>query len=117
MENTAIGFIAASASVLAFGSQFLYTIRNKTTAGLSLNRSFLDVISLVFWIAYAARLEDIPLLIATSFELTTGIGVLVLIIRNRSENIQIKDFTPPQSTATNSEDSVTIDVRSRRYSI
>lgn len=115
MENAAIGFVAASASVCAYGSQFFYTMKNKTTAGLSLNRSALDVVSLVFWIAYAARLEDIPLLIATSFELTTGLAVLILIIRSRKKPT-IKDFTPPSSTE-NTEDHVSIDVRSRRYSI
>ena len=115
MENAAIGFIAASASVCAYGSQFFYTMKNKTTAGLSVNRSIFDVISLVFWIAYAARLEDVPLLIATSFELTTGLAVLVIIVRARNRP-QIKDFTPPQSQ-NNSEDNVIIDIRSRSHSI
>ena len=115
MENAAIGFVAASASVCAYGSQFFYTMKNKTTAGLSINRSALDVISLVFWIAYAARSEDIPLLIATSFELTTGLAVLILVIKSRYKPT-VKDFTPPSSTE-NSEDHVAIDVRSRRFSI
>jgi len=112
--DDAIGFLAAGTSVCAFGSQFIYTVQKKTTAGISINRTVLDVVSLVFWIAYAARLEDIPLLIATSFELTTGLAVLILIIRNRNRKVKI--HTPPQS-ATNSEDSVTIEVKVRRYSI
>ena len=114
MDNVIIGFVAAATSVFAFGSQFIHTVQKKTTVGLSINRSVLDVISLVLWIAYAARLEDIPLLIATSFELTTGIAVLIIIIRNRHYSINIS--TPPQSSV-NSEDSVIIDVKVRRYSI
>ena len=112
--DSIIGFVAAGTSVCAFGSQFIHTLHKKTTAGISISRTVLDVISLVFWIAYAARLEDIPLLIATSFELSTGIAVLIIIIRNRT---QIKKIhTPPQSS-NNSEDSVTIEVKVRRYSI
>jgi len=116
MENTSIGFLAASASVLAFGAQFVHVIKSKSTSGVSINRSILDVISLVLWIAYAARLEDLPLLIATSFELATGTGLLIIVLFNRKAISKIKDYTPPQSTET-TEDSVSIEVRPRSQSI
>ena len=116
MENTSIGFLAASTSVLAFGLQFVHILKSKSTAGISVYRSILDVISLVLWIAYAARLEDVPLLIATSFELTTGGALLFIVIYNRRSMAIIKDFTPPTSTEP-SEDSVSIEVRARSRSI
>ena len=64
-----IGYVATTSSVAAFGSQFYYTIRTKTTAGLSLYRSVFDTLSLGLWVLYATRVEDIPLLIATTTEL------------------------------------------------
>jgi uncharacterized protein with PQ loop repeat len=98
METTVIGYFAASTSLIAFGSQFVHTIKTNTTAGLSLNRSIFDTISLGLWVIYAARLEDIPLLIATTFELVTSICVLVLIVKHRNYVfISVKDVTPPPS--------------------
>jgi uncharacterized protein with PQ loop repeat len=114
MENEIIGFIATSASVIAFGSQFVYTLKTKTTAGISIYRTILDVASLTLWIAYAARLEDLPLLIATSCELTTSIALLFVILHNRKHLFAlVKDYTPPP-TPPNSEDCCVIDVRPER---
>ena len=81
MDNNIIGYVAASTSVLAFGTQFVHTIRSGTTAGLSFPRTILDSVSLVLWVVYATRIEDLPLLIATSFEFVTSL--CVLIIRDR----------------------------------
>ena len=87
MDTLTIGYFATSASVIAFGSQFIYTIRSKKIAGISLHRTIMDVVSLLLWTAYAARLEDIPLLIATSCELFTSVGILVLVfvIKHRAK--------------------------------
>ena len=131
MEVSIVGFIAASTSIVAFSSQFIHTVQSKTTAGISINRSALDVISLVLWIVYATRLEDIPLLIATSCELATSIGVLFLIAHTRRNNFsRVKAFTPPQTETSHAtvqcqlsrsleiEDSITIDIKpERRYSV
>ena len=90
METITIGYFATSASVIAFGSQFIYIIRAKTIDGISIHRSMMDVVSLILWTAYAARLEDIPLLIATSCELFTSIGILILVLsHNRHKTGQI----------------------------
>jgi uncharacterized protein with PQ loop repeat len=114
MENEIIGFIATSASVIAFGSQFVYTLKTKTTAGISIYRTILDVASLTLWIAYAARLEDLPLLIATSCELTTSIALLFVILHNRKHLFAlVKDYTPPP-TPPNSEDFTIIEVKPER---
>ena len=114
MENNIIGFLATSASVIAFGSQFVYTLKTKTTAGISIYRTVMDVASLALWIAYAARLEDLPLLIATSCELTTSVALLLVILYRRKHQFTlVKDFTPPQ-TPPNSEDFSIIEVRPER---
>ena len=83
MENSIIGYAAATTSVIAFGTQFVHTIRSGTTAGLSFPRSILDSLSLLLWVVYATRIEDFPLLIATSFEFITSLCVCVLIVRDR----------------------------------
>lgn len=98
METTIIGYVATSASVIGLCSQFIHTYRSKTTAGISMTRAGLDSLGLILWIAYAARLEDIPLLIATSVELVTSAAVLVIIYKHRTAP-RIKDITPPNSTA------------------
>lgn len=116
MEYTVVGYLASSTSIIAFGSQLYHTIKTKTTAGLSLNRSIFDTISLALWVYYAARLEDIPLLIATSCELITSVGVIILIVKHRNHTlISVKDYTPPPSPPQNSvSDTIIIDVKSER---
>jgi uncharacterized protein with PQ loop repeat len=119
MENTVIGFLATSTSVLAFSSQFVFTLKSKTTTGISLYRTVLDVVSLALWIAYATRLEDIPLLIATSCEITTSLGLLVLIVvyNKNSRFTAVTDFTPP-STPPNTEDFTIVEIKpGRRNSV
>jgi uncharacterized protein with PQ loop repeat len=97
METTVIGYVATSASIIGLLSQFVHTYRSKTTAGVSMTRMALDSLGLILWIAYAARLEDLPLLIATSVELATSCAVLVIIYKHRTVP-RIKDITPPNST-------------------
>lgn len=118
METTAIiGYVASSASVIAFSSQLHHTIKTKTTLGLSLRRTALDVVSLALWIYYAARVEDIPLLIATAVELLASICVCVVIWRNRQWSlVVVKDFTPPPSPPAELK-SIVIDRQERRNSV
>lgn len=117
MENAVIGYFATSASLIAFGSQFIHTIQSKTTAGLSLNRSVLDIVSLCLWVLYAARLEDIPLLIATTCELVTSICVFALIIKHRNIVFtSVKDYTPPPSPPSEPK-FVIVEVKDRRNSV
>ncbi len=122
METTAIiGYVASSASVIAFGSQLHHTIKTQTTAGLSLRRTVFDVLSLALWIYYAARVEDIPLLIATTFELLASICVCFVICKNRIWiQVSVKDFTPPPTpprTPPAELKSIIIDRFERRNSI
>ena len=83
MENSIIGYAAATTSVFAFGIQFVHTLRSGTTLGLSFSRTVLDSLSLLLWVVYATRIEDLPLLIATAFEFITSLCVCVLIVRDR----------------------------------
>jgi hypothetical protein len=86
--------------VIAFGSQFIYTIKSRKIAGISIHRTIMDVVSLLLWTAYAARLEDVPLLIATSCELFTSVGILilVLIIKSREKKILALPTYSPDTT-------------------
>ena len=117
MENAVIGYFATSTSLIAFGSQFVHTIQSKTTAGLSLHRSILDIVSLSLWVIYAARLEDIPLLIATTCELVTSICVCAIIIKQRNTVFSsVKDYTPPPSPPSEPK-FVIVEVKDRRNSV
>ena len=98
--DSVIGYSAASVSIVAFGSQFYHTVRSGTVEGLSLNRSVFDTISLLLWVAYATRIDDIPLLIATSCELVMSLSVCVAILKHyrRSASIlPLKNSTPDPS--------------------
>ena len=99
METTTIiGYVASSASVIAFSSQLHHTIKTQTTAGLSLRRTIFDVLSLALWIYYAARVEDIPLLIATTIELVASVCVCIILFKkNNWTFIRVKELTPPPS--------------------
>jgi hypothetical protein len=115
MDNNIIGYVAATTSVLAFGTQFVHTIRSGTTAGLSFPRTILDSVSLLLWVVYATRIEDLPLLIATSFEFVTSLCVCVLIIRNRYNvwlfvKLNTPDTTPSPTPAISPSESIAIDV-------
>jgi len=83
MATDIIGYSAASISVIAFGAQFIHTIRCGSVVGLSLGRTIFDTVSLVLWVAYATRVEDIPLLIATSCELVMCMCVAALIVKEK----------------------------------
>ena len=83
MATEIIGYSAASISVIAFGAQFIHTLRCGSVEGLSLGRTVFDTVSLVLWVAYATRVEDIPLLIATSCELVMCMCVAALIVKEK----------------------------------
>jgi uncharacterized protein with PQ loop repeat len=83
MSTDIIGYSAASVSVIAFGAQFIHTLRCGSVEGLSLGRTIFDTVSLILWVAYATRVEDIPLLIATSCELVMCMCVAALIVREK----------------------------------
>jgi uncharacterized protein with PQ loop repeat len=83
MATDIIGYSAASVSVIAFGAQFIHTIRCGSVEGLSLGRTIFDTVSLVLWVAYATRVEDIPLLIATSCELVMCMCIAALIVKEK----------------------------------
>lgn len=121
METTIVGFAATSSSVLAFGSQFMHTLKSKTTNGLSLYRTFFDVISLALWVYYAARVEDNPLLIATTLELFTSVSICVLILKEKRSRVIFpvkKEWSPPPTPDSDPNSlSEVIVVPSRRYSV
>lgn len=121
METTIVGFAATSSSVIAFGSQFVHTLKSKTTNGLSLYRTIFDVISLGLWVYYAARVEDNPLLIATALELFTSTCVCILILKESRSSavLPIGKYTPPPSPSSTDPKSLSevVVVPARRFSV
>jgi hypothetical protein len=88
MSTSIIGYSAASISVIAFGAQFVHTLRCESVEGISVGRTLFDAMSLVLWVAYATRVEDIPLLIATGCELFMSVCVCVIILRHYTQKIR-----------------------------
>ena len=120
MDTTIVGFVATSSSVLAFGSQFIHTLQSKTTSGLSFHRTIFDVVSLALWVYYAARVEDNPLLIASSLELFTCACVCILIIKEKrsSSILPLKQESPPPTPETDPKSlSEVVVFPSRRFSV
>jgi len=78
-----LGYAAASVTIVAFGSQFIHTIRSNTIEGVSLSRSVLDTVSLTLWVFYATRIDDNPLLIATGCELLLSLCVCLLLMKHQ----------------------------------
>jgi uncharacterized protein with PQ loop repeat len=117
METNVIGYIATSTSVIGFGSQVYHTYKTQTTAGMSLSRTIFDTLSLGLWVYYATRVNDNPLLIATTFECLLSCIILGCLLKDKRVSIAIKDYTPPPSPPSD-PGSMTIEVKiDRRNSI
>lgn len=82
MDDRIIGYTASTTSILAFGFQFVHTLRCGTVEGISLSRTVFDTASLSLWVVYATRIEDLPLLIACSCELFLSFCVCAVILRH-----------------------------------
>ena len=82
MDSRIIGYTASTTSILAFGFQFVHTLRCGTIEGISLPRTVFDTASLSLWVVYATRTEDIPLLIACSCELILSFCICLVILRH-----------------------------------
>lgn len=87
MSEAIIGYSAASVSIVAFGTQFIHTLRCSSIEGISIGRTVFDTVSLGLWVAYATRVEDIPLLIATGCELMLSLCVCAIILRHHFQKI------------------------------
>jgi uncharacterized protein with PQ loop repeat len=117
METGIIGYVAASTSVIAFGTQFIHTVRCGTVEGISLPRTMLDAVSLTLWVVYATRLEDIPLLIATSFELVTCLclcGIVLNHYRLKRLPMQLKVLPEEENPRFVSSEHIIVDMKAKR---
>ena len=110
MSEALIGYSAASVSIVAFGTQFIHTLRCSSIEGISIGRTLLDTVSLGLWVAYATRVEDIPLLIATGCELFLSLCVCALILKHHAQKIGV---CTPKHTST----SIVIIQSSKPYEI
>jgi uncharacterized protein with PQ loop repeat len=100
--NQLIGYTASGTTIVAYGLQFFHILRCGTVEGISLPRTLLDTASLALWVLYATRIEDIPLLIATSCELLVSLCVASIILRHRCcpPQLVVKDWIPPKAQST-----------------
>ena len=117
METGIIGYVAASTSVIAFGTQFIHTVRCGSVEGVSIPRTMLDAVSLTLWVVYATRVEDIPLLIATSCELVTCLclcGIVLNHYRLKRLPAQVSPEASDENPRTVSSEHTIIDIKAKR---
>ena len=103
LANQLIGYTASGTTIVAYGLQFFHILRCGTVEGISLPRTLLDTASLALWVLYATRIEDVPLLIATSCELLVSLCVASVVLRHRWQQqkprqLFIADWTSKHST-------------------
>ena len=108
MSEALIGYSAASVSIVAFGTQFIHTLRCSSIEGISIGRTLLDTVSLGLWVAYATRVEDIPLLIATGCELMLSLCVCAIILRHHFQKIGCWTFYIPTNDPKHEEGIVVV---------
>ena len=82
MDIQIIGYTASTITIVAFGLQFFHIIRCGTIKGVSLYRTAADSLSLLIWVFYATRIEDYPLLIASSCELFMSLCLGLLVMKH-----------------------------------
>lgn len=116
LANQLIGYTASGTTIVAYGLQFFHILRCGTVEGISLPRTLLDTASLALWVLYATRIEDIPLLIATSCELLVSLCVASIILRHRCYPLQkeqhvIQDWTPSKGAPAQSTEVCVIYVK------
>jgi len=95
-SNQIIGYTASGTTVVAYGIQFVHIVRCGSVEGISLPRTLLDTASLVLWVLYATRMEDLPLLIATSCELLMSLFVGVIVLQHQWRSPPAIQEGPPK---------------------
>jgi MtN3 and saliva related transmembrane protein len=75
------GSFAACLTTAAFFPQAIKTIRDRTTAGLSLTMYLMLVAGVVMWLTYGLLIGSWPLIIANSIVILPQVAILVLLLR------------------------------------
>lgn len=86
MSDDTVRVIPYTATSLSVVGRFIFMFllyRNKSTNSLSLLFCILSIISSGMWIYYSARLNDLPMILRSSIELTLLSASSVYIIRNK----------------------------------
>lgn len=78
---TAIGFLAAICTTVAFIPQAIKTIKTKNTKDLSLPMYAILVFGIFMWLTYGVMNIDIPIILANVVTLVFALIILVNIIR------------------------------------
>lgn len=88
----ALPYTATSLSVIGRIIFMFLLYKNKSTNSLSLTFCFLNIISSGMWIYYSTKLNDIPMILRSSTEISLLSMSVIYIIRNKIKaNTQISD--------------------------
>jgi uncharacterized protein with PQ loop repeat len=86
-------YTATSLSVIGRIIFMFLLYKNKSTNSLSLTFCFLNIISSAMWIYYSTKLNDIPMILRSSTEISLLCVSVIYIIRNKIKaNTQISDI-------------------------
>ena len=97
MNESDLKIIPYTATSLSVVGRFIFMFllyRNKSTNSLSLLFCILSIISSVMWVYYSVKLNDLPMILRSSIEITLLTLSSIYIIRNKmidykNENKQI----------------------------
>jgi MtN3 and saliva related transmembrane protein len=72
-----VGYLAATATTIAFLPQAFHTIKTKDTNGISLGMYLVFTFGVVMWLMYGIFINDFPIILANSVTLIFTVIILV----------------------------------------
>ena len=98
MNDTDLKIIPYTATSLSVVGRFIFMFllyRNKSTNSLSLVFCILSICSSSMWIYYSIKVNDIPMIVRSSFEITLLSLSSIYIIRNKILEYKIQKLVLP----------------------
>lgn len=98
MSEDTVKIIPYTATSLSVVGRFIFMFllyRNKSTNSLSLLFCMLSIVSSGMWIYYSVRLNDLPMILRSSVELTLLSASSVYIIHNKIVTYKQRDQVMP----------------------
>jgi MtN3 and saliva related transmembrane protein len=76
-----VGYLAATATTIAFLPQAFHTIKTKDTKGISLGMYLVFTFGVVMWLLYGIFIRDFPIISANSVTLILTVIILAYKLR------------------------------------